>query len=64
MSKWIKWTIKRIVGIAIFTWILPIMWILEWVMEDDYTIKQAIQKTWRFYKEEALGIKDENGRTV
>jgi ABC-type glycerol-3-phosphate transport system permease component len=56
MSK-VKWVIKRIVGIAMFTWIMPFMWMVEWVVEDESTVNEAMQKTWKFYKEEALGIK-------
>ena len=53
----VKWVIKRIVGIAIFTGIMPFMWLVEWVVEDESTVNEAMQKTWKFYKEEALGIK-------
>ena len=56
MSK-VKWVIKRIVGIAMFTGIMPFMWLVEWVVEDESTVNEAMQKTWEFYKEEALGIK-------
>ena len=56
MSK-VKWVIKRIVGIAMFTWIMPFMWMVEWVVEDESTVNEAMQKTWKIYKEEALGIK-------
>lgn len=52
-----KWVIKRIIGITIFTWVLPFIWILDWLMEDKMTVKQAMKKSWQFYKEEALGIK-------
>jgi len=60
MSK-VKWVIKRIIGITIFTWVLPFIWILDWLMEDKMTVKQAMKKSWQFYKKEALGIKPKKG---